>query len=255
MASEKTSTHRFDGRTCVITGSSRGIGREIALELGRHGANVVVNYRSSDEAAAEVADRIRTFGGEAITVQADVTDHDQMEAMAAEVTDTFGRTDVLINNAGITQDTRFENMTTQEWEQVLEVDLTGAFHSTQAFFEDIKEAEHGRLINISSIVGRQGNFGQVNYAAAKSGLIGFTRSLALELAPYDTTANCIAPGFTRTEMVESIPEEIKSDIRDQIPLDRFADPNEIACAARFLASKESGYMTGEILDITGGMDL
>ncbi|MDY6819106.1 MAG: beta-ketoacyl-ACP reductase [Halobacteriales archaeon] len=255
MVSETASTQRFDGRTCVITGASRGIGRGIALELAEHGANVVVNYRSSADAAAEVADRVESLGGSAMTVQADVTEHDEMNDMAEQVQATFGQTDVLINNAGITQDTRFENMTTEEWAQVLDVDLTGAFHSTKAFFEDIKAAEHGRLINISSIVGRQGNFGQVNYAAAKSGLIGFTRALALELAPHDSTANCVSPGFTRTEMIETIPDDIKAEIRDQIPLDRFADTDDIACATRFLASKDSGYMTGEVLDVTGGMDL
>ena len=245
----------LDNRTCLITGSSRGIGRGIAEELASEGAQVVINYRASAGAAEDVVAEITEAGGEAIASQADVTDEEEIDAMREEIHDAFGPVDVLVNNAGINVDTLFEEMTRAEWDRVIEVDLTGAFVCSKAFFDDIKAAEHGRLINISSVVGKQGNLGQANYAAAKSGMFGLTRTLALELAKSGSTANCVAPGFTATQMVTGIPERVQERIRSGIPLGRFATVEEVAAVVRFVASDEASYMTGEVLDVNGGMDL
>jgi len=245
----------MEGRTCVITGSGRGIGRGIAEHLGERGANVVVNYRSSDQAAEETANAIRETGGNAVTAKADVCDRDEVDAMVELAHDEFGPVDVLVNNAGITQDTRFVNMTREEWDRVMDVNLGGMFNCTQALYDDIWNADEGRLINISSIVGKQGNFGQANYAAAKAGMFGFTRTIAIELASGGSTANCVAPGFTRTDMLAEVPEDVQERIVAQIPLERFAEIEDIACTVRFLASKESSYITGEVIDVNGGMDL
>ena len=241
-------------RTCVVTGSSRGIGRGIAEDLGEHGANVVVNYRSSESEAHDVVDAIEAAGGTAIAVQADVCDKAEVEAMAERVQDAFGGTDVLVNNAGITVDKKFENMTRDDWDKVVDVNLGGVFNCTHAFFDDLKDADSGRLINISSVVGQQGNYGQANYAATKSGLFGFTRTVALELAKYDTTANCVAPGFVQTDMLDKVPERVQEKILNRIPLNRFATVDDISGIVRFVASEDSSYMTGQILGVNGGME-
>ena len=242
-------------RTCVVTGASRGIGRGIAEELGATSANVVVNYNYSSDAADEAVAAVEDAGGEAIAVQADVTDREDVAAMAERTHEAFGPADVLVNNAGITQDTKFESMTREDWDRVIDVNLSGAFNTTKAFFSDVKSAEEGRVINISSVIGKQGNYGQANYAAAKSGLFGFTRSLALELAPADSTANVVAPGYTKTEMIRGVREDIKDRIREGIPLDRFAEIEEIAAVVGFLASEDASYVTGEVIDVNGAMDL
>jgi len=174
--------------------------------------------------------------------------------MAARVTDTLGPVDVLVNNAGITVDKKFENMTREDWERVIDVNLGGVFNCTNAFFDDIKAADAGRLINISSVVGQQGNYGQANYATTKSGLFGFTRTLALELANTGSTANCVAPGFVATDMLEEVPERVQEKILREIPLDRFATVEDISGIVRFVASEESSYMTGQILGVNGGME-
>jgi 3-oxoacyl-[acyl-carrier protein] reductase len=244
----------LENQTCVVTGGSRGIGRGIAKELGRSGAEVVVNYRSSDEEARAVVDEIEDAGGTAMTAQADVADFEAVQAMHEEVHDEFGGADVLVNNAGITIDKKFENMTKEDWETVVRVNLGGVFNCTKTFFEDVKAADHGRVINISSVVGQQGNYGQANYAATKSGLFGFTRTIALELASTGSTANCVAPGFVKTDMLETVPERVQEKILDRIPLNRFATVEDIAGIVRFVASEESSYMTGQILAVNGGME-
>lgn len=248
-------TMKLEDRTCLVTGSSRGIGRGIAEELASEGANVAINYRASSGAAEEVVDGIRTAGGSAIATQADVTDEAEIAAMHEEVEEAFGPVDVLVNNAGINVDTLFSEMTRAEWDRVIEVDLTGAFVCTKEFFDDIAASEEGRLINISSVVGKQGNLGQANYAAAKSGMFGLTRTLALELAESGSTANCVAPGFTETAMVEGIPEQVRERIQSEIPLGRFATIDEVASVVSFVASPNASYITGEVLDVNGGMDL
>ncbi|WP_424004504.1 beta-ketoacyl-ACP reductase [Haloarcula salina] len=244
----------LENQTCVVTGSSRGIGRGIAKDLGANGANVVVNYRSSEAEARAVVEDIRESGGDAIAAQADVAKLDEVRAMREQVADEFGPADVLVNNAGITIDKKFENMTREDWDAVINVNLGGVFNGTKAFYDDIKAAEHGRLINISSVVGQQGNIGQANYATTKSGLFGFTRTLALELAHTGSTANCVAPGFVKTDMLDEVPERVQEKILREIPLDRFARVEDIAGIVRFVASEESSYMTGQVLGVNGGME-
>lgn len=241
-------------RTCLVTGASRGIGRDIAFELARCGAAVAVNYRSSEAEAQQVTERIEASDEEAMAVQADVSDPNDVERMADAVRDEFGSVDVLVNNAGITIDRTFENMTYEDWRRVIEVNLHGTFNCTKAFYDDIKSADRGRLINISSVVGQQGNYGQANYATSKGGLIAFTRTIALELAHHNSTANCVAPGFTRTDMLEQVPERVREQIRETIPLGRFADTKDIVGVVRFLAGDHADYMTGQVIGINGGME-
>ncbi|NUB91241.1 3-oxoacyl-ACP reductase FabG [Haloterrigena sp. SYSU A121-1] len=241
-------------RTCLVTGSSRGIGRDIAFELARAGADVAVNYRSAEDRALEVTETIEANGEAAVPVQADISDPEQVERMAATVRDELGEIDVLVNNAGITVDRTFEDMTYEDWQTVIDVNLNGTFNCTNAFYEDVKHSEHGRLINISSVVGQQGNYGQANYATSKGGLFAFTRTLALELASHGSTANCVAPGFTETDMLEKVPERVQEKIREDIPLNRFATTEDIVGMVRFLASDQAEYMTGQVLGINGGME-
>ncbi len=174
--------------------------------------------------------------------------------MAAEVREELGEIDVLVNNAGITIDRTFEEMTYEDWRTVIDINLNGTFNCTNAFYEDIKTSDHGRLINISSVVGQQGNYGQANYATSKGGLFAFTRTLALELADHGSTANCVAPGFTETEMLEKVPDRVQDKIREEIPLGRFADPADIVGMVRFLAGDQAEYMTGQVLGINGGLE-
>lgn len=241
-------------QTCVVTGASRGIGRGIATAFGERGATVVVNYRTSEAAAYTVVDEIEAAGGRALPVQADVADADAVAAMAERVHDAFGPVDVLVNNAGQTADRLFANMTREDWEAVMRVNLGGVFNCTHCLFDDLCDAENGRLINISSVVGQQGNVGQANYAATKSGLFGFTRTLALEMARSESTANCVAPGFVNTDMFETVPEHVQERLCERIPLDRFADVDDITGLVRFLASPAASYMTGQVLGINGGME-
>ncbi|WP_222918304.1 beta-ketoacyl-ACP reductase [Natrinema sp. SYSU A 869] len=245
----------MDGRTCVITGSAKGIGRGIAENFGEEGANVVINYRTSEGPAYEAVDAIESAGGSAVAAQADISDRADVEQMVEVCHETFGPADVLVNNAGITADKQFTEMSREEWDRVMDVNLGGMFNCTQLFYDDIWNAEEGRLINISSVVGKQGNYGQANYAAAKSGMFGFTRTIALELAKGGSTANCVAPGFTATDMVESVPDKVLDRIIAGIPLERLAEVEDVAAVVRFLASEDSSYVTGEVIDVNGGMDL
>jgi 3-oxoacyl-[acyl-carrier protein] reductase len=244
----------LEDRTCLVTGGSRGIGRGIAEELGEHGANVVINYRSSEDEAYAARDVIEEGAGTAVVAQADVSEFDEVKAMYDAVSEEFDNVDVLVNNAGITQDTTFDEMTKEQWERVIDVNLGGVFNCTKVCYEDLREAEEGRLINISSVVGQQGNYGQANYATTKSGLFGFTRTIALEMARNGSTANCVAPGFVETDMLADVPERVRESILERIPLDRFAEVEDITGIVRFLASHESSYMTGQILGLNGGME-
>ena len=230
----------LDDQTCLVTGSSRGIGRGIATDLASRGAAVAVNYRSSAAEAEAVVESIEADGGTAVAARADVSDLENVRAMRGEVHDSLGPVDVLINNAGITVDKKFENMDRADWEAVIDVNLGGVYNCTKAFFDDLRDARHGRLINISSVVGQQGNYGQANYATTKSGLFGFTRTLALEMASSGSTANCIAPGFVKTDMLEEVPERVQEKILREIPLDRFATVQDICGIVSFVASEEIG---------------
>ncbi len=244
----------LEDRTCLVTGASRGIGRAIAVELAEHSADVVINYRSSEAAAREVCDEIESLSGRAVLAQADVSNLDEVESMYEAISEEFGTVDVLVNNAGITADTKFDEMTREDWDRVIDVNLGGVFNCTKVCYDDLREAEEGRLINISSVVGQQGNYGQANYATTKSGLFGFTRTIALEMARDGSTANCVAPGFVETDMLATVPDRVRENILKRIPLDRFAQVEDVAGIVRFLASNDSSYMTGQILGVNGGME-
>ena len=244
----------LEGQTCLVTGASRGIGRGIATELANVDADIVVNYRSSEAAAHEVVDEIEDMGQQAMAVQCDVSKYEEVEAMVEDVHDTMGGVDALVNNAGMNIDKVFKKLTPEDWQRVLDVNLTGTFNCTHCLYDDILEAEHGRLINISSVVGQQGNYGQANYATTKSGLFGFTRTVALEMASSGSTANCVAPGFVETDMLEGVPDRVREQILERIPLDRFAEVEDVSGIVRFVASPESSYMTGQIVAVNGGME-
>jgi len=237
-----------------VTGASRGIGAAIAEELGREGAKVVINYSGSQDPAEEVASKINEVGGggEAIAVQADVSDPEQAQSLIDEAVEQFGRIDILVNNAGMNIDKPLNQMEIEDWDQVVQLDLNGAFYATHAALPHMTEQEFGRIINMSSVVGESGNMMQANYAAAKAGLHGFTKTAALELAQSNITVNAVAPGFIETAMVGEIPEEIQNAILQQIPLGRFGKAEEIGKAVRYIV-EQGDYMTGNILDINGGI--
>lgn len=243
----------LSGRICVVTGASRGIGRAIATDLGSAGADVTVNYRSSEAEAYEVAEEIESMGQDAYVVQANVANLEEVEEMATQVREEFGGTDVLVVNAGINIDKKLEKLTREDWDRVIDVNLGGAFNCAKAFQEDLVKADAGRLIFISSVIGEMGNIGQANYAASKSGLFGLTRTLAKELATTGTTVNAIAPGYTKTDMIEGVPDDVQEKLLEGIPVDRFADPEEIAQPVRFLTSEGSSYITGQVISVNGGM--
>ena len=244
----------LQGAVAVVTGASRGIGAAIAEELGRRGAKVVVNYSGSRQPAEELSANISEMEGrgEGMAVQADVADPDQAKRLIEETVDQFGRIDVLVNNAGINIDRTLRKLSLEEWYKVLQVDLNGCFHTVHFALPHMIEQNFGRIINMSSFVGEAGNVGQANYSAAKSGLLGFTKTAALELARYNITVNAVAPGFIETEMVAQIPEEVQENIRKTIPLGRFGKPEDIASAVRYVV-EEGDYMTGNILDVNGGI--
>ncbi len=243
----------LQGAVAVVPGGSRGIGAAICEELGRSGAKVVVNYSGSQGPAEEVASKINEIGGggEAVVAQADVSDAEQAQGLIDEAIEQFGRIDILVNNAGMNIDKPVEQLKVEEWDQVIQLDLNGVFYAMQAALQHMTEQESGKIINISSVVGEQGNAMQANYSAAKAGVLGLTKTAALELAQSGITVNAVAPGFVATDMVEAIPEEIQEAILSQIPLGRFGQAEEIARAVRYIA-EEGDYMTGSVLDINGG---
>lgn len=244
---------RLKGRVAVVTGASRGIGRAIALAVAEEGADVAINYHRNEALAKEVAQAIERIGRTTETFQADVSDAEQVERMRDAVLRRFERVDILVNNAGTNHDKSFSRMDEATWRTVIDVNLNGVFNCTKAFLEGMVTGGYGRMINISSIVGQMGNFGQANYAAAKAGLLGLTKTLAREVAGKGITVNAVAPGFIETEMVTSVPEDVRERIRVQIPLRRFGKPEEVAKAVVFLASEDTGYITGHVLNVNGGM--
>jgi acetoacetyl-CoA reductase len=240
------------GKACLVTGGSRGIGRAIALALGRHGASVAVGFAHNGEAAEKVAAEIAGSDGQSFAIGCDIQDPEAVEPMVAGVVDRFGRIDVLVNNAGITRDRTVAKMSREEWDAVLQTDLSSVFHLTARVMPHMVEAGYGRIVNISSVIGIHGNFGQANYAAAKAGIIGFTKSAALELARKGVTVNAIAPGFIETEMIAAMPDEARARILERIPMQRFGRPEEIADAVVFLVA-HGDYITGQVLAIDGGL--
>lgn len=244
---------KLEGKTAVVTGASRGIGRAIALQLAEEGANVVVNYSGSEDKALQVVEEIKNIGRNAIAVKANVSDNESVQNLMSQALEAFGTIDVLINNAGITRDNLIMRMKEDEWDDVISTNLKGVFLCTKAVTRQMMKQRAGRIINISSIVGVMGNAGQANYVAAKAGVIGLTKTTARELASRNILVNAIAPGFIETEMTDALPEDIKGAMLAQIPLAQLGQPEHIAKAVVFLASDDSSYMTGQVLHIDGGM--
>lgn len=239
------------GKTAIVTGGSRGIGATIAKVLAAHGAQVVINYRSRAEHANSVVEEIKDAGGSAYAVSADVSNSSDVRDFIGEVKSRFDKIDILVNNAGITRDRTFRNLSEDEWTDVIDVNLNSAFLTTSAVIQHMLDQEFGRIINISSVIGKTGGFGQTNYAASKAGLIGFTKSLALETATSGITVNAILPGFIDTEMVQQVPENVLDNIISTIPMRRLGKTNEIADAVLFLV--QADYMTGQSLHVNGGL--
>jgi 3-oxoacyl-(acyl-carrier-protein) reductase len=243
----------LQGKTALITGGSRGIGRAAALALARLGANVAVNYCSSADAAKDVCCLAGEFGARAEPFHADVSKIDEADAMVQEVLDEFGRVDILVNNAGITRDKSFLKMTRSMWDEVLGVNLNGPINITRALLPGMIEAGWGRVINITSIVGQTGNFGQANYAVTKGGLIAFTMTLARELARKRITVNAVAPGYIETDMTKDAPALSIEAVTAMTPMGRLGKPEEVASAIAYLASPGASYITGQVLAVNGGM--
>jgi len=244
---------QLKGKTAVVTGGSRGIGRAIALELASCGANVAVNYTSNSKAADETVAEIEAMGVSAMAVKADVSIASEVENLVNEVLKTFGSIDILVNNAGITRDNLIIRMTEKEFDDVINTNLKCAFICTKAVSRVMIKQKSGKIINVSSVVGIVGNAGQSNYAAAKAGLIGFTKSMAKELAKRNINVNAVAPGFIQTDMTSVLPENVKEEFIKSIPLMRAGKPEDIAKTVLFLASEYSDYITGQVINIDGGM--
>ena len=275
----------LDGKTALVTGGSRGIGQAIAIKLAGEGADVAVNYQSRKDQAADVIDfinktdridnldelikmidimdsvehakevreKIESMGRHAIICQANVAKMDEVNKMRDKAVAEFGKIDILVNNAGIVKDKSFVKMTSEMWDDVISVNLTGTFNCAKAVIDGMLERHYGRIVNISSVIGRMGNRGQANYAASKAGIIGLTQTLAKEFADKGVTVNAVAPGFIGTEMLKSVPAKIMEKILAQIPMGRLGKPEEIASAVTYLVSPEAGYITGQVIDVNGGL--
>jgi len=275
----------LEGKVALVTGGSRGIGQAIALRLAEEGADVAINYQATREQAEklskvidqmgmadefdklsamidlmetkehakEVSELIDSMGKHSIICQANVNDFEQVNRMRDEVVKQFGKIDILVNNAGIVRDKSFVKMTPQMWSEVLSVNLDGAFYCTKVVIEGMLERKYGRIVNISSVIGRMGSRGQANYAASKAGLIALSQTLAKEFAGKGITVNAVAPGFIETDMLRSVPKEIMDTILAQIPLGRLGKPSEVAGAVAYLVSEDGDYITGQVIDINGGL--
>lgn len=281
----KRSNLRLDGKVALVTGGSRGIGRAIAMRMAEEGADVVINYQSKREHAElvsrlinqigradelekltaridnldskshvkELSDFIETTGNHSYICQANVGNIDEVSRMKEEVMSQFGKVDILVNNAGIVRDKSFAKMTHDMWNDVMTVNLDGSFYCTKAFIDGMVERKYGRIINISSVIGRMGAFGQANYSASKAGMIGLTKALAKEFAGKGITVNAIAPGFIETDMVKGVPQEAMDKIVAKIPIGRLGKASEVAGTVAYLASPEADYITGQVIDINGGL--
>lgn len=243
----------LEGKTALVTGASRGIGKAIALELAKHGANVAINFAGNKEMAEAVAKEISEMGNKAITVQANVSDESQVKNMIKETIATFGSLDILVNNAGVTRDQLLMRMKEEDFDHVINTNLKGVFLCTKAVTRQMMKQRSGKIINIASIVGVSGNPGQANYVAAKAGVIGFTKTVAKELATRNILVNAVAPGFIRTDMTDELTEEQKQAILTNIPLEKLGTAEDVAKTVRFLASDDANYITGQTIHIDGGL--
>jgi 3-oxoacyl-(acyl-carrier-protein) reductase len=240
------------GKVAIVTGGSRGIGRHIALQLAQRGADVAINYRSRQSDADETLKEIEASGVRAIAIKADLSKMPEARSMIKEVHEKWGRIDILVNNAGITKDKSMKKLTDDDWNDVLDTNLGSVYATCSEVLNIMLEQKFGRIINITSFVGQAGNFGQANYAASKGGIIAFTKTMALEVAKHNITVNAIAPGFTETEMLAQVPENIREKIIARVPMGRFGQPQEIARAVVFLAA-EGDYITGQQINVNGGV--
>ncbi len=243
----------MEGRVALVTGGGRGIGRSIAARLGEGGARVAISYRSNDAAAKEAAELVRKAGAECETFKGDVASAKDVEALLKSVGEAFGPVEILVNNAGIRRDNILLRMKDEEFDEVLETNLRGMHLCTRAVLRGMLRARWGRIVSISSVVGLVGNAGQANYAASKAGMIGFTKSVAREVASRGITVNAVAPGYVETELTEELSEEVKGRILGQVPAGRFGEPEEIAEVVMFLAGEGAGYITGQTIAVDGGM--
>jgi len=242
----------LEGKVALVTGAGRGIGKAIALDLAAAGADLIITNRNKALGDATRAE-IEALGRKCLAVQADVADPAQIDAMIKTALEQFSRVDILVNNAGITKDNLFMRMTAEDWRDVMSVNLDGMFHVTRAVIRAMVKQRYGRIVNLTSVVGFTGNPGQVNYASTKSAAIGFTKSLAKELGSRGITCNAVAPGFIETDMTESLNDDQKKAILDQVPLGRMGSVQDIARAVRFLVSEDAAYITGTVLHVNGGM--
>lgn len=241
------------GKTAIVTGGSRGIGHAIAVAFAEAGANVAIIYAGNTAAAEETLKEVEAKGAQGVTIQCDVADEAAVTAMIKAVKEQFGAIDILVNNAGITRDNLLMRMKTGDWQAVIDTNLTGAFHCIKGVTKIMMKQRHGSIINISSVVGETGNAGQANYAAAKAGLLGLTKSVAKELASRSIRCNAVAPGYIKTDMTAELPESVIDEMVKTIPLGRVAQPEEVAKAVLFLASDNASYITGQVLNVDGGM--
>jgi 3-oxoacyl-[acyl-carrier protein] reductase len=241
------------GKCAIVTGAGRGLGRAIALKLAELGANIVVNYRNSEKEAEELIQDIEAKGVEALMVKADVSSFEQCEGLIKAAVEKFGKIDILVNNAGITKDTLLLRMKEEDFDKVIDINLKGCFNTTKHVSSVMLKQKFGRIINISSVIGLVGNAGQSNYAASKAGIIGFTKACAKELGSRGITVNAVAPGFIETEMTEVLSDKLKEATINSIPLKRFGSPTDVANLVAFLAADESAYITGQVINVDGGM--
>ena len=244
-----------DKRVAIVTGGARGIGAAISEALSRDGVHVAMGYSANRVAADELAGKLGAEGWSVSVHQGNVGQPEDCRRVADQVLAAQGRIDYLVNNAGVTVDKTVRKMTVEDWHAVLRINLSGAFYMTKAVLDHMLEKGFGRIVNISSMVGQTGNVGQANYAASKAGLFGFTKSLALEVARKGITVNCVAPGYTDTEMVAAVPKDVLDKVVATIPVGRLGDAREIARAVRFLVDDDAGYITGSVLSVNGGMDM
>ncbi|MCK5710886.1 MAG: 3-oxoacyl-[acyl-carrier-protein] reductase [Deltaproteobacteria bacterium] len=244
---------KLNGKVALVTGGSRGIGKSIAKRLASEGAIVVINYLRNETAALETKKEIEEAGGQVLLSKFDVSDFDTVHEEIDKIIEKLGGLHILINNAGITKDALLMRMKEEDWDSVISINLKGIFNCTKAVTRNMFKQREGRIVNLTSVVGEMGNAGQTNYAASKAGIIGFTKACAREMAPRGITVNAVSPGFIKTDITDQLPEEIRKDYIDKIPMNRFGSPEDIAGAVAFLTSDDASYITGEVFRVNGGI--